>query len=491
MALPISIHSQSAGNSPASDESSNPRTPLSASNIKTQDGNPPQNSTGAKRKPSRRANTAERRATHNAVERQRRETLNGRFLDLAALLSNLSQIRRPSKSAIVNSSIAHIHASRRHRQLAARELKQLKHESDALRRELNEWRGRAGHPRIDEPVRGDGFTMVLNGEVEVLTAVIEDDEDGDGYDGYEDGDDYAACAISTPMTADNSEDMRLSQNAAVQLANAFGQNMPSSIPSNGNAHLAHLIPHSTQGGPMIASNPPAVSFENPAMSSSLYEHTQGPFSGTQFLQQAMPQTDDKVAAWNAQLYAVLNGGPQQQQQQQQLQAQRSLFTSPTSAHGLGNGPISASATTFNDGQAFFANYQRQQQQLAVMQQQANMGHMYGSPDGDDSSSVGSAGGRRRERSGSLNSGSGYGSPQNGSPLGNYEIAGAGAEAQSEYGIPKRFSAGLQINTGVGGHWGRSDPSMDGINGLMKQNLAPPISVGGGGNGNGFAMMMMM
>jgi len=33
-----------------------------------------------KRKPSRRANTAERRATHNAVERLRRETLNGRFL---------------------------------------------------------------------------------------------------------------------------------------------------------------------------------------------------------------------------------------------------------------------------------------------------------------------------------------------------------------------------------------------------------------------------
>ena len=33
-----------------------------------------------KRKPSRRANTAERRATHNAVERQRRETLNARFL---------------------------------------------------------------------------------------------------------------------------------------------------------------------------------------------------------------------------------------------------------------------------------------------------------------------------------------------------------------------------------------------------------------------------
>ena len=33
-----------------------------------------------RRKVPRRANTAERRATHNAVERQRRETLNGRFL---------------------------------------------------------------------------------------------------------------------------------------------------------------------------------------------------------------------------------------------------------------------------------------------------------------------------------------------------------------------------------------------------------------------------
>ncbi|KDR69238.1 hypothetical protein GALMADRAFT_925642 [Galerina marginata CBS 339.88] len=118
-----------------------------------------------KRKPSRRANTAERRATHNAVERQRRETLNGRFLDLAALLPNLSQIRRPSKSSIVNSSIAHIHASRRHRLLASTQLRSLKLESDALRRELNEWRDRAGIPRVEEPVRGEAFGMVLGGGV--------------------------------------------------------------------------------------------------------------------------------------------------------------------------------------------------------------------------------------------------------------------------------------------------------------------------------------
>jgi hypothetical protein len=42
--------------------------------------NPPTAGGAVRRKPARRANTAERRATHNAVERQRRETLNGRFL---------------------------------------------------------------------------------------------------------------------------------------------------------------------------------------------------------------------------------------------------------------------------------------------------------------------------------------------------------------------------------------------------------------------------
>lgn len=318
--------------------------------------------------------------------------------------------------------------------------------------------------------------MILNGDLEVLTAVIgEDDEEGaDGYDGYEDGDDYAGVVTSAPTTADNSEDVRLSQNAAVQLIknpDTFGHSIPLSTHSNGssNPNIAHLMSHSALGGPMIAPNAPAVSFENPAMS-SFYEPAHVPFSGTHF-QQAMAQSDsDKVAAWNAQFYSVLmNGGPQQQPQQQQ--PQRSIFTPPA----------------FNDSKAFLANFQGQQQLLAMRQQRGNVGHAYGSPDGDDSSSVGSAGSRRRERSGSLNSGSSYGSPQNGSPLGNYDIASVGTEAQLEYGMPKRFSAGLQTDTGVGGHW---NSSMDGMNGLMKQNFTPPINVGGGGNGSGFAMMMM-
>ncbi|KAK1233921.1 hypothetical protein PQX77_002894 [Marasmius sp. AFHP31] len=176
MTLPLVIPSGAGSTLPpnalspsSTDESSSgPRTPVSPT---------PKNL----KKSSRRANTAERRATHNAVERARRETLNGRFLDLAKMLPNLSQIRRPSKSAIVNSSIAHIHASRRHRVLASRELRMMKLEADQLRHELNEWRDRAGISRVEEPVRGDGFSMVLNQELEVIPIVTsggDDDEDG-------------------------------------------------------------------------------------------------------------------------------------------------------------------------------------------------------------------------------------------------------------------------------------------------------------------------
>ncbi|KAJ7165014.1 hypothetical protein C8R46DRAFT_302572 [Mycena filopes] len=196
MALTISPPSPAA--SSASDGSSNststgpPRTPVTSDlPLPTPTESKPSTSTstaapgGVKRttKPSRRANTAERRATHNAVERQRRETLNGRFLDLAALLPNLSQIRRPSKSSIVNSSIAHINASRRHRLLAAQQLRLVKNEADALRHEVNEWRMRAGVPAVEEPRRADGFGVILSGELEFEAGdMMEgDDEEEDDY----------------------------------------------------------------------------------------------------------------------------------------------------------------------------------------------------------------------------------------------------------------------------------------------------------------------
>ncbi|CAK5267163.1 unnamed protein product [Mycena citricolor] len=110
-----------------------------------------------------RMETAARRASHNAVERQRRDRLNARILELASMLPNLAGVRRPSRIAITKSSIAYINSARRHRMLAAQQLRALHAETESLRAEVNQWRQRSGMPCIAEPRRGDGFMIVLTG----------------------------------------------------------------------------------------------------------------------------------------------------------------------------------------------------------------------------------------------------------------------------------------------------------------------------------------
>ncbi|KAJ6631905.1 hypothetical protein B0H10DRAFT_1631 [Mycena sp. CBHHK59/15] len=146
-------------------------------------------STGASHtvKPKQR-NSAQRRASHNAIERQRRENLNARFLDLASLLPNLAHIRRPSKSSIINTSIAHVRASRRHRCLASQQLRVLSEECESLRRDVNDWRDRAGVAVIlPQPHRGEVFSMILAGgelefeEGDLLSGDGEEEDDGEDY----------------------------------------------------------------------------------------------------------------------------------------------------------------------------------------------------------------------------------------------------------------------------------------------------------------------
>ncbi|KAG1725707.1 uncharacterized protein EDB91DRAFT_83711 [Suillus paluster] len=483
MTLPIASSSTpSAGNSPASvDGSVPPQTPITPTagqtlslplaspteqNHNNQSQSPstaPANGavTQVKRKPSRRANTAERRATHNAVERQRRETLNGRFLDLAALLPNLSQIRRPSKSAIVNSSIAHVHASRRHRFLASRELRALKGESDALRRELNEWRDRAGLPCVEEPIRGDGFSMVLNGEVEIIAAVIgEEDEEGQAYDGYEEGDDEFASSM--PGAMEDTDDPMATATMLKTGMYAHGNLPPTDV------NIAHLMPRgppNSHGGPMIAQMPSSVSFDNPEMP-SVYE-PQVNFAAPPYMGHHHPAMEQhNLKAWTN-MYTGYNP-----QQLQQLQMQRNLITPPNGSHNMG--PSATTGNHFGD-QVTLASLKRQQM-LALQQHHSAMGYI---GDADDASSVGS--GHSGERSGSFSPGSGYGSPSHASPM-NYEIA----NAHPDYCIPKRLSMGnLHINTGIAGSWGgRGDDGMGGM--VTKQGLGAPINVGSSG---GYGMMI--
>ncbi|KAI0636369.1 hypothetical protein C8Q77DRAFT_1154320 [Trametes polyzona] len=468
MALPLAIpDSPSGGNSPSStDGSLGPQTPVSPDNsvqtlaLPAQDGSAapsaPASSANAsaaqnKRKPSRRANTAERRATHNAVERARRETLNGRFLDLAALLPNLSQIRRPSKSSIVNSSIAHIHAARRHRLLAARELRILKIESDALRRELNEWRDRSGLPRVDEPVRGEAFQMILSGEVEVLNAGPIEEEDGN--DDYGD-DDYAGPATAVPGGLIHDTDMDHLASKPADVHNPFAHSR-----NGGGLQLQTILPrpanHHSSHTPMVVTSPTGVSFENPAMS-SLYEphHIQPQYSAGpgSYLPQQGPVMgghvhDDK---WGApQMFnGQVPGGP-------------ALFTPPASSHGAAN--VGAPGSQQQQQQAFLINLQRQ--------------HMLQQQQLDASPSSGPIN-VRRERSGSVNSnGSGYASP----------VSNTG----SSYEMPSVMNgpAAVPRRMGPGGWDDGMSMAMGGMQGMGMMKSAP-ISVGGGGNGHGYASMML-
>lgn len=315
--------------------------------------------TAARRKPSRRANTAERRATHNAVERARRETLNGRFLDLAALLPNLASVRRPSKSAIVNSSIALIHTQRRSRATAGRELRMLKAEADLLRHQLNELRlasGLGGLPE-EEPPRSADFIALLN--VEEETEVGEDErvayEMMEGEEDGLDGDDDLA-------------DSRYHHMAQQQQA---------------------LAPQPQQQfAPQSQQHPisrPAVTYDAPA---PIYESTNN-----------HSPTSDKLPsnAWN------YYPGIPQQQQQQQLWAQHpqathtALFTPPASSHGINGAPPNPFAN-----QAYVANYRRQAQQEQLQQHYhalnilpshpqafAPLGHQTIGNADDDNSSIGS------------------------------------------------------------------------------------------------------
>ncbi|KAI1786937.1 hypothetical protein LXA43DRAFT_1031420, partial [Ganoderma leucocontextum] len=488
MALPLAIpdspssaNSPSAGNSPSSTDTSNgPRTPVEPDHsVQTLalpppvDGAAPAQSTSTttaqpKRKPSRRANTAERRATHNAVERARRETLNGRFLDLAALLPNLSQIRRPSKSSIVNSSIAHIHASRRHRLLAARELRLLKLESDALRRELNEWRDRSGLPRVDEPVRGEAFQMILSGEVEIISAgpIEEEGADGDYGDNDYGDDDYPGSVQGGMHHDDSMDDMRAPLTQHMPLAKAADVNpFVHGVSQRAGLQLQTILPRPATHGshtPMVVQSPSAVSFDNPAIASMYDSH---PHAGNQIHPQFSGQymqhmnghvqavSDDKAAWGAAQMFGAQVSG---------------VFTPPTSSHsGVNGSQMNVNAST-SQQQAYLLNLQRQQ----LLQQQHHQRMA------DDASPPSGPVSVRRERSGSINStGSGYGSPA--SNPGSYEMP----SVMNASAVPRRMAGpgGASWDDGM-------NMAMGGMGMGMMKNGA--ISVGGGGNGHGYATMML-
>lgn len=93
-----------------------------------------------KPKPRKRNNNAEKRELHNATERARRETLNGRFDTLRDHVPGLRGCRRASKSAVVNGAIAALKEQRRQRVLFAKTLREVLAERNELFEENNRLR---------------------------------------------------------------------------------------------------------------------------------------------------------------------------------------------------------------------------------------------------------------------------------------------------------------------------------------------------------------
>ena len=94
------------------------------------------------------SNHAEKRANHNAVERQRRETLNNRFLELAHCIPSLQHVRKPTKSVIVSRSIEFMQDAKMRLESNGNVIQALKSQSDELKAEVNRLRAELGRAPI-------------------------------------------------------------------------------------------------------------------------------------------------------------------------------------------------------------------------------------------------------------------------------------------------------------------------------------------------------
>ncbi|KAI9505436.1 hypothetical protein BX070DRAFT_85554 [Coemansia spiralis] len=96
--------------------------------------------------------TAQRRATHNAIERARRESLNGQFQDLASAVPALIHVRRPSKATIVEKSLEYIHSFKEHLGNRDQIIKRMQMRNAALHSEVNRLRKQLGlEPLAETP----------------------------------------------------------------------------------------------------------------------------------------------------------------------------------------------------------------------------------------------------------------------------------------------------------------------------------------------------
>ncbi|KAJ1550706.1 hypothetical protein HK096_005484 [Nowakowskiella sp. JEL0078] len=88
----------------------------------------------------------EKRATHNATERARREILNVKFQELANCIPALSNVRKPSKSVIVQKALEHVEELQRISDRKDNAIRTLLERNSNMRVEVGKLRSLLGHP---------------------------------------------------------------------------------------------------------------------------------------------------------------------------------------------------------------------------------------------------------------------------------------------------------------------------------------------------------
>ncbi|KAJ1732640.1 hypothetical protein LPJ61_001946 [Coemansia biformis] len=119
---------------------------------------------------------AQRRATHNAIERARRESLNGQFQDLASAVPALVQVRRPSKATIVEKSLDYIRTFREHLGNRDQYIKKLQLRNLALHDEVNRLRSQLGLEPLSEACESDVMATAAVGAIGTVAKENPDEE---------------------------------------------------------------------------------------------------------------------------------------------------------------------------------------------------------------------------------------------------------------------------------------------------------------------------
>lgn len=383
-------------------------------------------------------------------------------------------------------------------------------EADALRRELNEWRDRSALPRVEEAVRStefiallglegeagpegeqwwdtDGSNLAEMGEEErrAYELVMRGQQEGDDEDGIlEDGDDdFSRGGINPGFKMSGAPSVN-SAGVPLQLMSrgipaqqmsftraAVGAGMPPTIgfdgmPSHPALNAGVNTMYEPNGHPHGHSHSlpvhPSFSLEQHAAAEKLASAWGGPVpSGNAIYNSAavpgLQNTGIAPPQWAHQLSPAVQQGPQ------------ALFTPPGTA-GSASGqssPLPIAGNPFSNAQSqipvFGGIAQAQQQQQGMSVASLGHGHVYASPELDDTSSVGSArsvGGSPGPRS---NSGS--------------------------------FDMGVNIGMDVGGNAYVRRPSLSlnvsSMNGQWAAGSNPQAITTGGGGRHINAMMNMM